>query len=214
MTDPSGDTPIKKTALNGLWRELGAKMTPFAGYELPVQFERGVLKEHLHVRARAGLFDVSHMGQAALEVRGAALGADEAHNAVARVLERLTPSELVKLKPGAMRYTVLLNEEGGVLDDLIVTRPAAPAAQGRLTMVVNGAVKESDFQLIEEMLGEHARLYVAERQSLLALQGPEAARVLARHAPEAASLNFMSASMAVLAGADVVISRCGYTGED
>lgn len=201
---------LRTTPLNSLHKELGAKMAPFAGYEMPVQFPLGVMKEHLHTREKAGLFDVSHMGQAVLRARDKGAG----HEAVAALMERLCPSEIQKLKPGRLRYTALLNEEGGVLDDLMATRPADPDAAGSLGLVVNGAVKDNDFAVIAEALAGEATLDVLEDQALLALQGPAAASIMDEIAPGAATAPFMSAFSADWRGVPLTISRAGYTGED
>ena len=200
---------LRQLPLDALHLELGGKMVPFAGYEMPVQYPMGVKAEHLHVRAKAGLFDVSHMGQAVLAAPGS-----EDHEAVARLIEELVPGEIVKLGPGRIRYTLLLDERGGILDDLMISRfPAGPDADGKLFLVVNAAVKDQDFSLIERHFGERASLLVLDR-SLLALQGPAAHEVLATLDPEAADMPFMSTRAATLEGAEVAISRCGYTGED
>ncbi len=194
---------LKTTQLHALHRELGAKMTPFAGYDMPVQYPAGVLKEHLHTRAAAGLFDVSHMGQAMLR------GAD-----VAAALETLVPGLVRELKPGQTRYTLLLNDEGGIRDDLMVTRPADDADGAALFLVVNAACKDADFAHIAERLNGRATLERLDDRALLALQGPQAAAVLARLAPEAASFAFMTVTPMKLLGHDCLVSRSGYTGED
>ncbi len=202
MTTPSEN--LQKTPLHPLHGECGARMVPFAGYEMPVQFPTGVMKEHLHTRSAAGLFDVSHMGQAELQADGDVAGA----------LERLVPGDLKALGPGQMRYTLLLDDRGGILDDLMVTRPPDPAMQDRLFLVVNAACKDADFTLIADRLAGVASLSRAADRALLALQGPAAAKVLARLVPEAATMTFMTAAPARIDGADVLVSRCGYTGED
>jgi aminomethyltransferase len=191
---------LKRTPLYALHLELGGKMVPFAGYEMPVQYPAGILKEHLHTRAAAGLFDVSHMGQAFLS------GADPA-----RALERLTPADLLALREGAQRYGLLLNDQGGIRDDFMVTRLAGEAA---LYLVVNASMKESDFAYIGEKLKSEAVLSPAPDRALLALQGPAAAAALARHAPGVDKLSFMRAARVDVAGRPAIISRTGYTGED
>ncbi|HYM33634.1 MAG TPA: glycine cleavage system aminomethyltransferase GcvT [Candidatus Cybelea sp.] len=201
MTDPSTD--LKRTPLHALHVELGAKMVPFAGYDMPVQFPRGILAEHDHTRTSCGLFDVSHMGQAFL-----ASAAD-----VAGALETLVPGDLKALAPGQMRYTQLLNEQGGILDDLMVTRPLAPQAS-ELFLVVNAACKDSDFAHIAQRLRGRATLRRADERALIALQGPEAVHVLSRHCDGAAALKFMHAAPLVVAGIPCLVSRSGYTGED
>jgi len=208
------DETLKKLPLDALHRELGGKMVPFAGYEMPVQYPLGVMKEHLHVREKAGLFDVSHMGQAWLTTKAGPLGTAEAHKAIAETIEQLVPGEIQKLATGRIRYTVLLNEEGGVLDDLMITRPSTGEDQGRLFLVVNAAVKDQDFALIREKLGHIAILDVLEDRALLALQGPLAAEILATFIPEAEEMPFMSSIDCFFDGMPIGLSRCGYTGED
>ena len=137
-------TPLLTTPLHDLHLELGARMVPFAGYDMPVQYPSGIIAEHTHTRQAAGLFDVSHMGQAWL------VGPD--HASVSAALERLVPSDILGLKPGRQRYTVLLNAEGGIVDDLMVSRPAAPELDGRLFIVANAARKAVDYALIATSL--------------------------------------------------------------
>lgn len=205
---------MKRTSLYGLHLSLGGKMVEFAGYEMPVQYPDGVLKEHLHTRTKAGLFDVSHMGQAWLRTTQAPLGSEEAHAAVCAAIETLVPGEVLKLKRGAMRYSVLLNNQGGVLDDLMITRPAMPSGDGTLFLVVNAACKEQDFALIAQSLEGRARLEIAADRALIALQGPRAAAVIDGLFPGAATQAFMSMRPLVWQGTHVLLSRCGYTGED
>ena len=175
----------RKTPLHALHVELGARMAPFAGYDMPIHYPAGVLAEHLHTRKAAGLFDVSHMGQALIE------GAD--HAAVATFLESLCPADLLNLAPGRQRYTQLLNENGGIVDDLMVTRP--PGADGSLRLIVNAARKAVDFALIRERLPLGVRLTPLPEAALIALQGPLAAATLARLAPGEGleTMAFMSA---------------------
>ena len=202
MTEAS----TQKTPLHALHVELGARMGPFAGYDMPIQYPAGVLAEHLHTRKAAGLFDVSHMGQALLE------GAD--HGAVAAFLEQLCPADFRSLAPGRQRYTQLLNNEGGIVDDLMVTRP--PGADGALRLVVNAARKPVDFAQMRERLPADVRLTELPEAALIALQGPLAATTLARLAPDEGlmTMTFMSAKAARLAGYETFVSRSGYTGED
>ncbi|MGP1396379.1 MAG: glycine cleavage system aminomethyltransferase GcvT [Inquilinaceae bacterium] len=199
----SADT-LRTTPLHGLHRALGGKMVPFAGYDMPVQYPSGILKEHLHTRAAAGLFDVSHMGQAILHADADAAGC----------LETLVPGDLEALRPGAMRYTLLLNDEGGILDDLMVTRPPGADDGRSLMLVVNAACKDADFAHIEAALEGRARLEREPDRALLALQGPQAAAVLARRVPAVADMPFMTAIAADYRGVPMRISRSGYTGED
>ena len=186
---------LARTPLHDLHLSLGAKMVPFAGYDMPVQYPAGILAEHLHTRSAASLFDVSHMGQVRLDGPGAA-----------QALEALVPGDIAGLAPGRMRYTLFTNEAGGILDDLMATNRG-----DHLFLVVNAARKDFDIA--------HLRRHMAEVQplperALLALQGPAASSVLERLAPGIAALPFMSAAPATLAGIDVVVSRSGYTGED
>ncbi len=202
MTDTANDTAgsLERTPLHALHRELGGRMVPFAGYEMPVQYKAGIIAEHMHTRTAAGLFDVSHMGQAILAAEGDP----------APVLERLVPGEIAALKPGRMRYTLLLNQAGGILDDLMVTR----LTPQYLLLVVNAARKAADFAHMEAHLAGAARLQPLAKQTLLALQGPKAASVMARLCPAACALAFLSAAELVIAGAGALIGRSGYTGED
>jgi aminomethyltransferase len=196
----------QKTPLHALHVELGARMAPFAGYDMPIQYPAGILAEHLHTRKAAGLFDVSHMGQALIE------GAD--HAAVAGFLESLCPADLVSLAPGRQRYTQLLNENGGIVDDLMVTR--APGAEGALRLVVNAARKAVDFSLIRQRIPSGVRLTPLPEAALIALQGPLAAATLAQLAPGEGleTMAFMSARPTRIAGFETFVSRSGYTGED
>lgn len=205
---------LKKTPLNALHKSLGARMVEFAGYEMPVQYPLGVLKEHLHTREKAGLFDVSHMGQAFLKTKEAKLGDEGAHEKVAAAIETLVPGEIKKLKKGGLRYSVLLNENGGILDDLMITRPARDDRQGLLFLVVNAATKDDDFALIEDNLASSAELEIAGDRALLAIQGPGAAGVVESLISGAAKQTFMTMRPYDWDGADLIVSRCGYTGED
>jgi aminomethyltransferase len=190
------EADLKITPLHQLHVGLGAKMVPFAGYDMPVQYPAGVKTEHLHSRAKAGLFDVSHMGQVRLT------GDD-----VAAKLEALVPGNLKSLKTGAMRYTLFTNEAGGILDDLIVTNV------GRyLFVVVNAACKDQDISHMRDNLD--CDLEVLDDRALLALQGPAAEAVLSVLAPGVADLSFMTAGAFELLGAECFISRSGYSGED
>jgi aminomethyltransferase len=191
---------LRQTPLHALHLELGGKMVPFAGYEMPVHYPAGILKEHLHTREKAGLFDVSHMGQAFLS------GADPA-----TALERVTPADVVGLKEGQQRYALLLSDGGTILDDFMTARLAGETA---LFLVVNAATKEDDFTYIAKKLHGLATLTPQPQRALLALQGPAAEGVLARHAPGVASLAFMKIARFEMAGAPAIISRSGYTGED
>ena len=202
------ETPpaLAATPLRALHVARGARMVPFAGYEMPVQYADGIIAEHTHTRSAAGLFDVSHMGQAFL------VGAD--HETAARALETLVPADLVGLAPGRQRYTQLTNQDGGILDDLMVTRSSDPAEDGVLMLVVNAARKEADFAHLLARLPAGVKLLRADHRALIALQGPQAAEVMVRHAREAATMEFMSARSMSFDGIDCHVSRSGYTGED
>jgi aminomethyltransferase len=202
----STKTDLKRTPLHALHLELGAKMVPFAGYDMPITYPEGLIKEHLHTREAAGLFDVSHMGQAFVTGPG--------HAATAAALEALTPGEVAALGLGRQRYTQLLNEQGGILDDLMITRSAAPEDDGRLMLVVNAACKDADYAHIAANLPRGVTLTPVEDRALLALQGPAAMRVMAEHCTKAHELAFMTAASAQFDGIDCHISRSGYTGED
>ncbi len=200
--DPHSDAPLK-TPLYDAHVALGARMVPFAGYYMPVQYE-GILAEHAHCRAAAGLFDVSHMGQATLR------GAD--HATVAGALEALVPADILGLEPGRQRYSQLLNGRGGILDDLMVHR--APGDDGTLGLVVNAACKVADYAHIVARLPAGVSLEIHEERALLALQGPEAVNVLVSLGADVANWDFMQVGPANLAGIPVFLSRSGYTGED
>ncbi|MEE4317570.1 MAG: glycine cleavage system aminomethyltransferase GcvT [Erythrobacter sp.] len=196
--DTLEDLPLDKLALDDWHRVRGARMVPFAGYEMPIQYE-GIVAEHNWTRQSAGLFDVSHMGQLLLSGPG-----------LDTAVEAVLPIDLSTLKPGAQRYSLLLDEEGGVLDDLMVSR----LADGSLYLVVNGATKWDDIGTLREALPDDITLNHLDEQALLALQGPKAADALVRHVPEAAALTFMKFGKFTLGGHPVQIARAGYTGED
>lgn len=200
---------LRATALWGLHTERKAKMVPFAGYEMPVQYKRGIMAEHRQTRDRAGLFDVSHMGQAFLTLEG-----EGGHEDIAALLEELVPGNIRGLKEGDIKYTLLLNDEGGIIDDLMVTRPEGEAGNGMLFLVVNAGCKEKDFAHITSRLEGRAKLTVAGDRALIALQGPTASRNLSRYAPFVAQMPFMTAKACRIEGIECLVSRCGYTGED
>jgi len=189
-------------------------MTAFAGYDMPLHYADGVLKEHLWTRDHAGVFDVSHMGVAFLRLNKPSGDAKADHAAVCDLLEPLTCGDLKGLRRGQLRYTLLLNAHGGVCDDLIVGRPLGDENQGVLQLVVNAGVKEADFARIDAALGETGRLVRARDRALVAVQGPEAQAVIAPLIPEAADLSFMTFAPAEFAGRHIGVSRSGYTGED
>lgn len=187
---------LLKTPLHGLHVDLGAKMVPFAGYDMPVQYPAGVKAEHLHTRAKTGLFDVSHMGQVKLT------GAD-----AARDLERLVPGDLDGLAVGQMRYSMFTNDKGGILDDLMVCR-----IEDGLMVVVNAACKDADIAHMRAQLS--SEITVLEDRALIALQGPGAEMALSALAPAAATLSFMTGIEMDVDGALCFVTRSGYTGED
>jgi aminomethyltransferase len=203
---PANEPPLSRTPLHARHVALGARMVPFAGYDMPVQYPTGIMTEHTWTRASAGLFDVSHMGQAFL------VGPD--HAAAAAGIEALVPADILNLKPGQQRYSQFTNAEGGILDDLMITRSADPSEDGTLMLIVNAACKEQDFAHLGRNLPPHVRLILAPHRALLALQGPLAEAVLAQHAPEAPAMTFMTAASIRIAGIPAHVSRSGYTGED
>ncbi|WP_432696169.1 glycine cleavage system aminomethyltransferase GcvT [Marinobacterium sp. YM272] len=186
------------TPLFELHEELGARMVPFAGYAMPVQYTSGVRKEHLHTREAAGLFDVSHMGQ--VYIRGENAGAE---------LERLVPVDIIDLPVGKQRYALFTNDQGGILDDLMVTRMT-----DGYYLVINAACKEADIAHLRANLGEGTELEVLDNHALIALQGPKAAEVLIRFQPELVNMVFMDNLVVDIAGINCFVSRSGYTGED
>lgn len=198
MTTNDNEAPPLKTPLHSLHQELGARLVPFAGYELPVQYPPGIIKEHLHARAQAGLFDVSHMGQIRLSGDGAAAA-----------LETLVPVDVVGLAPLRQRYGLFTNDAGGILDDLMIIN-----AGDHLLLVVNAACKHQDLERLRSSLSRHCQVESLFERALLALQGPAAAAVLARLAPAATELVFMSAAELDIDGVSCFLTRSGYTGED
>jgi aminomethyltransferase len=199
------DTPLKTTPLHASHIALGGRMVPFAGYELPVQYTEGVLREHLWTREHAGLFDVSHMGQARL--RGVS---------PLSAFEEVVPGDFINLKPGKQKYSVLLNRQGGIIDDLMAGRPVNSEGMGDdgLFVVVNGACKDNDFKVINDELAGQVVIERLENRALLALQGPQAAAVFQARVPEAADMVFMDVRIMTGFGVDLIVSRSGYTGED
>ncbi|HEX8232510.1 MAG TPA: glycine cleavage system aminomethyltransferase GcvT [Caulobacteraceae bacterium] len=205
---------LKQTPLHGAHLELGARMVGFAGYDMPIQYRDGIVAEHKWTRGHAGLFDVSHMGPGFITLDIPASDPERAHECVAEIVERLTPGDFKGLKPGKFKYTLLLNEEGGILDDLLIGRPRHPGRQGALTVVVNSGTKEQDFALLEETCGDDGTVHRSDEDALLALQGPEAAAVLADICPDCTRLTFMDYGFFTWEGVGLNISRSGYTGED
>ena len=206
MAETATVDKLPETPLGGLHRELGARMVGFAGYSMPVQYPTGIIAEHTQVRVAAGLFDVSHMGQAVLS------GPD--HETTARAVEALTPGDFVGLGLGRVRYTLLTTDAGGIIDDLMVARSISPDDDGRLMLVVNAARKDVDYEHLRARLPAGVTIEPAEDRALIALQGPAATAVIARHAPKAADLGFMTAAPFDFDGIGCHISRSGYTGED
>lgn len=206
MIDTTASQDLRETPLAGLHRQLGARMVPFAGYAMPVQYPTGILTEHRHVRDAAGLFDISHMGQALL------VGPD--HRTTALALEMLAPGEFQGLGVGRVRYTLLLNNDGGIIDDMMVTRPAGAEFDGILVLVVNAGRKAVDYAHLRTNLPSNVRLETTDDRALLAVQGPQTASVVARHCTVASDMGFMSARNTQFDGLDCAISRSGYTGED
>ncbi|AVO50612.1 glycine cleavage system protein T [Melaminivora suipulveris] len=199
----TADATLLKTPLHALHLELGARMVPFAGYSMPVQYPAGLMAEHLHTRAQAGLFDVSHMGQLLLK------GPD-----AAAALESLMPVDVIDLAPGRQRYGLLLNDEGGVIDDLMFFNQGEVEGEHTLFLIVNGACKAADIAHIQERIGSRCEVRSLPDQGLLALQGPQAAAALARLVPEVQQLVFMSGGQFDWQGVPLFITRSGYTGED
>jgi aminomethyltransferase len=205
MTAPAAaqDSVLKRTPLYDLHVAQGARMGPFAGYEMPIQYPPGIMKEHLHTRAHAGLFDVSHMGQVALRPHNGKM-AD-----IATALERLVPVDVVGLAAGRQRYAFFTNANGGVIDDLMITH-----CSDHFVVIVNASRKTIDEQVLRAALAHVCVVEVLEDRALLALQGPEAESVLARFAADTAAMRFMDARSLMIAGKACLVTRSGYTGED
>ena len=197
------DTALLKTPLHDLHVRLGARMVPFAGYAMPVQYASGLMAEHRQCRESAALFDVSHMGQLRL------VGAD-----AAAALESLVPVDMLDLGVGRQRYAFFTNASGGLLDDLMVVRPEPGAGFGDLFLVVNAGCKAADIEHLQTHIGHRCQVVPMPERALLALQGPKAVDALARLQPALASLNFMSGGVFDLNGARCLVTRSGYTGED
>ena len=197
------ETPLLKTPLHDLHLRLGARMVPFAGYAMPVQYPSGLMAEHKQCRDAAALFDVSHMGQVRL------VGADSA-----RALETLVPVDVVDLAAGRQRYAFFTNASGGMLDDLMVVRPAVDAGFGDLFLVVNAGCKDADVRHMQAHIGHRCQVLPMPERALLALQGPKAVAALSRLNANVAPLVFMSGGVFELAGVPCFVTRSGYTGED
>ena len=200
MSDnPTG--PLERTPLYDLHRALGARLVPFAGYEMPVQYPTGILAEHAHTRTAAGLFDVSHMGQVRLTAK-------PGHDA-ARALEAIVPGDILGLEPGQQRYTQFTTAEAGITDDLMVT-----STGDHLLLVVNAACKHADLAHLRQSLAASCEVEPMLARGLLALQGPQAAAVLARLVPQVATMKFMTGAFVIIDGARCYVTRSGYTGGD
>jgi aminomethyltransferase len=197
------ETSLKRTPLHALHVIRGGKMVPFAGYDMPVQYATGVLREHLHTRSSAGLFDVSHMGQIALRPKSGKV------EDAARALERLVPQDILGLAPGRQRYALFTNETGGLLDDLMVANFGS-----HLFLVVNAACKTEDEAHLRAKLSETCAIEPLPDRALIALQGPKAESVLAKFCADIASMRFMDAGPRNIDGIECFVSRSGYTGED
>jgi aminomethyltransferase len=204
MSLDSSATPanLLKTPLHDLHVELGARMVPFAGYSMPVQYPAGLMAEHLHTRSAAGLFDVSHMGQLRL------VGPD-----AAAAFETLMPVDVFDLAPGKQRYGLLLNDAGGIIDDLMFFNRDY-ANGGDIFVIVNGACKTGDIAHIQAKIGQRCEVIPMPEMALLALQGPQAVTALRRLAPGVEQLVFMTGGRFTVAGCDCFLTRSGYTGED
>jgi aminomethyltransferase len=197
------NSPLKRTQLHALHLARGGKMVPFAGYEMPVQFPAGVLREHLHTRVSAGLFDVSHMGQIALRPKSGQV-AD-----AALALERLVPQDILAVAPGRQRYAQFTNEDGGILDDLMVANFG-----DHVFLVVNAACKEADEAHLRAHLSDVCDIDSLADRALIALQGPKAESALTKFCADAAAMKFMDAGPRRVGDVDCFVSRSGYTGED
>jgi aminomethyltransferase len=197
------NSPLKRTQLHALHLARGGKMVPFAGYEMPVQFPAGVLREHLHTRVSAGLFDVSNMGQIALRPKSGQV-AD-----AALALERLVPQDILAVAPGRQRYAQFTNEDGGILDDLMVANFG-----DHVFLVVNAACKEADEAHLRAHLSDVCDIDSLADRALIALQGPKAESALTKFCADAAAMKFMDAGPRRVGDVDCFVSRSGYTGED
>ena len=203
MTEPNAAASLKRTPLHAMHTRLGARMVPFAGYDMPLQYPSGIIKEHLHTRSAASLFDVSHMGQIVLRPRSGRI------EDAARAFETLVPGDVLGLAIGRQRYTLLTNAMGGVLDDLMVSN------QGdHLLLIVNAARKAADEAHLAAQLADSCLIEALAEHALVALQGPEAENVLAVLASEIRTMRFMDVRGMTLAGAVCIVSRSGYTGDD
>jgi aminomethyltransferase len=210
MSETPADS-LRTVVLDAEHRRLSGRMVPFAGYALPVQYPTGIIAEHKWTRTHASLFDVSHMGPSFLQVP-AGDDPEAAHAAAAALVEPLVCGDIAGLRPGQIRYTLLLNDEGGTRDDLMIGR--SPLYPGSLYIIVNAGTKEADFAALAAAAGSAATFTRADDGALLALQGPDAAAVLAGLVPGAEALAFMHYGPFAWRGTTLIVSRSGYTGED
>ena len=189
----------KKTALNSLHKKYGAKLVSFAGYEMPIQYSKGIIEEHKSTRENAGIFDVSHMGQ--LFIKG--------DDTLAKDLERIFPAELSKANLNQSKYSFLMNEEAGIYDDLIITK-----VEGGFNIVLNAACKDTDFKLLSKLLDNKYQMILSEELSLIAIQGPKAVKILEKIINGVSDLKFMNGGTFNYLNENIYITRSGYTGED
>ena len=203
MTLAAQSPALQRTPLHGMHVALGAQMGPFGGYEMPIRYPSGIMKEHLHTRAAASLFDVSHMGQIVLRPDSGSL-AD-----VALALERLVPVDVLGLAAGRQRYAFFTNTNGGIVDDLMIAH-----GDDHFVLLVNASQKAIDEAYLRASMARVCTVEVWEGRALLALQGPAAHAVLARLAPDSATMHFMDVRILAIAGCTCLVSRSGYTGED
>jgi aminomethyltransferase len=197
------EVPLQRTPLHALHVRLGARMVPFAGYEMPLQYPGGIIAEHLHTRAAASLFDVSHMGQITVRPRSGRI------EDAARALEALVPGDILALTPGRQRYTLLTNDPGGVRDDIMVSHQ-----DDHLAVVVNAACKDADEAHLAASLADTCEVTMRDDRALVALQGPRAEAALAQLAPQVGAMRFTDARPVDIMGTTCLVSRSGYTGED
>lgn len=205
---------LQTVPLNAKHIALGGRMVAFSGYSLPVQYLTGIVAEHNWTREHAGLFDVSHMGPAFLMLADKTGEPEADHAAIAALIEPLISADVAGLRPGQVRYALLLNDAGGILDDLMIARSARIEHSGTLYLVVNAGTKDADFARIEGAAGQRAKLHRADDGALLALQGPEAGAVIAKIVPGAVDLGFMNYGSFEWSGDRLMVARSGYTGED
>ena len=213
MSEQSSE-PLKSVVLNDEHIKLGGRMVPFSGYSLPVQYPTGIIAEHKWTREHAGLFDVSHMGPSLLILKDKSGDPERDHATISALVEPLIVGDIRALKPGQMRYTLLLNDEGGTRDDLMIERPEGSAWAGALYIIVNAGTKDADWALIQAATEGRAALHRADDGGLIALQGPEAVAIADAIIPGVSRLGFMTGGSFDWRGTSLIITRSGYTGED